>query len=274
MFGIVYSGGCTMRIKFAISEAGKILFPEKDTEPRHVIHAERRGHAIRLEIKAKCTPLALLKLIQHLRDVDCKIVISAPHHTPLQKLPLNVSDSCLYLGQLALKLYEAEHGGLFSSSLKLWPDIKQQTDHLPPAMHAIASKRVQHLDTATALTHFSEEEMREAAFFHPDADHQPHIGKMPENHIWPEYFEANGNAKIETALPRPYGFWLFLVTAAAIATRRPLLHSGHFKTGNASNQSDTKFATLLNPLAAPEEKPTNYRLISLAYRLADEAPLL
>ena len=263
-----------MRTKFAVSAAGNILFSDGKTEKKHVIAAERRGHAVRIEIKEKCTAEALVTLLYQLRNVRCDIVVTKPFHGQTKTRPLSASDACLYLGQFALKLYEEAYHDYFSSSLAFWPDNPEKTQHLPLSMHTIASKYVQHLDTATALTHFNEDEMRDAAFIYPDSDQHPCISKLPHNPIWPDILENGSKHKIATALPHPYGFWLVLVTATALTTRRTILHSGQFKIDAADSQSHSEFARLLTPLAAMKEKPANYRLISLAYRLTDEAPIL
>lgn len=324
-----------MRTNFAISATGHIFFPDETPASRHVIFAERRAHAVKLSIKPNAPPVALMKLLRHIRDIKGQILIESRTAHP-KKLVLETADACIYIGRLALKNYEQAHQSIMTSDIAFWSDYSSIGNHaaapsaiianIPKEITSLANMRLGELDTATALTHLSQAEMQQTTFIYPDADQNLHIGKMPPRLIWPPepYLEAEAHSDWA---PEPFSLWLRLVCEVALAARKPLLHFGQFhmhhtKTNqlpelvgssneanlgeinpgeinpnetipsqtnpsetNSSqinlNQIDTAMSTqqadfirLLYPLTADKEKPDNYRLISLAYRLTDEAPIL
>lgn len=275
-----------MATKFAICANGDIVYPSEKTAPRQMILVERRAQAINVSIKAGCSAWPMVILLRHLRQANAQITLSSSliskDKTPPLNALLNVPETCLFLGQLALSQYEAAHENQFSSSLALWSDLDSLCDELPMTMLNIGSARLTHLDTAAALTHFTEDQLRPAAFFQPDAEQILHIGKMPAApvgpaHVWPTKIDSDESAALQTAVAPPFGIWLTIAAETALATRRPLLQRGWLNCEGDSTTTPpnkTPFVRLFYPLANEAEKPANYRLLTLAYRCADEQVIL
>ena len=329
-----------MRTNFAISATGHLFFPDETPASRYVIFAERRAHAVKLSIKPHAPPVALVKLLRHIRDIKGQILIES-RTAHAKKLVLETAEACIYIGRLALANYEQAHQAVMTSDIAFWSDHHSISNHtaapstrianIPKEITSLANMRLGELDTATALTHFTQAQMQQATFIYPDADQNLHISKMPPTLIWPPepYLEAEAHSDW---LPEPFSQWLRLVCEVALTARKPLLHFGqlhmhHTKSHQlpefdglpsqinpgATNPSETNpsetnpsqinpddrkpnetsasqinlgqidtgtslqqadFIRLLYSLTADKEKPDNYRLISLACRLSDAAPIL
>lgn len=289
-----------MRTHFAISATGHIFFPDEKPSLRFVVSAERRAHALKVKIKPNCTPIALLKLIRHIRDVQTLIIIERPSSRH-NKLTFEPPEACLHIAQIALAHFEKKCDAIMSSSLTVLPlpsDIWDQkkihlecTNTVSDALQRLAQMRLKNLDTATALTHFTEDQLHHAAFFYPDADQNLHISKLPMERIWPSDGQLVGNKSPFGWVTEPYGFWLRLVSEAALATGQPLLHQGYMSFEPFTSQKQTRdsnaetlakrtstkpteFVRLLYPLRSNTEKPTNYRLITMGCTLPDTLSIL
>ena len=289
-----------MRTHFAISAIGHIFFPDELPSLAFVVSAERRAHALKVKIKQNCTPIALLQLMRHVRDIQAPIVIEGPSSRH-DKLTLQTSEACLHIAQIALAHYEKKYDSIMSSSLtNLTPhtDMLDQltmrldcTNAVSDALQILAKMRLKDLDTATALTHFTEDQLHHAAFFYPDAEQKLHIGKLPMERVWPSDAQLVGDESAFDWVIEPYGFWLRLVFEAALATGQPLLQQGYLSLEPTPNQKQiwdskakirgkhtsakpTEFVRLLYPLRSSSEKPSNYRLITIGCTLPDTLSIL
>ena len=276
-----------MRSKFGITENGKIVHPGDKPASHTAIMVERRGHAIKIHIEPDCPVWPLIILLRTIRQARAKIHFTPPLIVEHARYLLDVPEACLLLGRFILNKHEQLHKGAYDSTLSLWDDYIGLFSDLPLAVITIGQARLTHLETATALTHFTEDQMRPAAFYYPDSDQNLHLSKIPKTLCWPETIDRSGDGNLLTALDEADAHWLLIAAETALAIRKPLLQQGWYLGPEPADESEentqdekgaeaatetqnlvqNKFIRLLYPLSALNERPANYRLLSVAYRL-------
>lgn len=282
MLMIQQNGIKQMRSKFGITSSGKIVHPDDTSPSDYAIMVERRGHAIKINIQPDCQVWPLIILLRTIRQARAKIHFTPPLIVEHARYLLDVPEACLLLGRFILEKHEQQQTGCYGSTFGLWDDYIGLFSDLPLPVITIGQARLTHLETAAALTHFTEDQLRPAAFYYPDSEQNLHISKIPKGLCWPETIDMSGDGNLLTSMEEADAHWLLIAAETALAIRKPLLQQGWYLGPEPTDDSDedkadtatdqkqlmqNKFIRLLYPLSAQHERPANYRLLTVAYRL-------
>ena len=258
----------------------------------------RHRQKLTIEIGTRVTANALLGTISHIRSLhtDTFITSKKPAFAGfISSQKLTITQACLVLGQITLSVIERKYEHLRTKKLA----YLQQRDiqKLPSLLHTLADLRLMGLDTSTALTRLDERDMEEIAFIIPTNDKQFKIHKLPLSHDWPSacpYLPL----PVEEILPSAFHLWFTALYQIALSVKRPLIHQCDMliplsqrrdfqaeiaspdllhETGISPSLAAPQWYSLIRilyPLAAETERPSNFRLLTIAITLKDDHILL
>lgn len=251
----------------------------------------RRGKKMHVDVGYRVTPYALFSALGHLRAVTSGIFITSAKSQMGQKIPfdtaLSASEACFHLGNYLLSLIEQRSEIFHTKDLSIL--TQEKVANLPVGLQGLSNLKMQRMPTAQALSMLDENAMANTSFIVPSTkmsfgESGYRVRKLPKDMIWPSE-ETYLPLAFSQLLPAPYAPWYNSLCHVALCVRRPLLHRAQIKlTINEKHLSvsntDASASPLLErpiwfevtrilyPLAAPSEKPMNFRL--LIYSLIDE----
>lgn len=258
----------------------------------------RHRQKLMIEIGTRVTANALLGTIGHIRSLqtDTFITSKKPAFAGfLTSQKLSITQACLVLGQITLAVIERKYEHLRTTKL----DYLTQRDaqKLPAKLHSLADLRLMGLDTSTALTRLEERDMEEIAFIIPTNDKHFKIHKLPLSHDWPSHCPYLP-LPVEEILPSSFHLWFTALYQIALSVKRPLIHhcdmmiplsqrrdfEAELASPNILQQNEISpslaspqwysLIRILYPLAADTEKPSNFRLLTIAITRKDDHILL
>ena len=243
----------------------------------------RKGMTVRVDIGARVTPMAVFVAMSQLRILPQQIMIVSRKKTLSEFLTLDAhlkaNEVCLQLGRLLLHLLEKRHPIFATKRLDLLDNDKVAS--LPDPLQKLGRLRLLKLPTSDALSHLDEKDMTECSFLHPEADSSYRVRKMPQSAIWPApvtYLPL----PLTEILSSPYALWFNSLCHIALCVKLPLCHiadiqltvpdteAARHRSWAQDDQIHSKWQQtirILYPLAAPSEKPANYRLLMCAANL-------
>ena len=273
-------------MKIVIDHLGKVKSSERETASASGLLLTNKRQKFTLQIGARVTPQALLSTCRHIRALNARVTIEAQTKSHLKYFPYpenTVPDTCLGLGRLALRLIEQRYELFRTDELR---DFQDPTlGRLPRIMAPLLHPRLFTKETALALAQLDESDLSATSFVMPDGDKGFRIKKMPLHYVWPApcpYLPL----PLEEIVPSPFHHWYQALYHTALCVRRPLIHVGQMKLALRQSRKDDdgnpiptaelvnhvlphhadwyEMIRILYPLAAPRERPANYRLLSLS----------
>ena len=240
----------------------------------------RKGMIVRVDIGSRVSPMAVFIAMSHVRILHQQIMVISRKKTLSAFLSLDAhlkaNEARLQLGRLLLHLLEKRHPIFATKSLHVLDS--EIVAKLPDPLQKLGRLRLMKLPTCDALTHLDENDMAECSFLHPDADSGYRVRKMPQSAIWPSpvtYLPL----PLTEILSSPYAIWYNSLCQIALCVRQPLCHIADMQLTPLATEAAQHHAwaqddqihskwqqtiRILYPLAAPSEKPANYRLLMCA----------
>ena len=267
-------------MKIQIDQNGMIQHSDRAKTIASGLQIMRHRQKLTIEIGTRATAHAFLGAINHIRSLQADTYITskkpafASFITP-QKL--TIPQACLILGQIALLVIERKYEHLKTNKI----DYLRQNDvqALPSPLQCLTDLRLIGLDTSTALTRFEERDMAPITFIIPTSDSHFKIHKLPQTHLWPAacpYLPL----PLEEIIPASFHLWYSALFQISLSVKRPLIHHCDMliplhQTNNPDNQTDElspplstpqwySLIRILYPLAADNERPANFRLLTIA----------
>ena len=288
-------------MKIQLDQNGNTIESLADVTRASGILLSRKGKEMRVDIGNRASTSALFAAIGHLRSVTSRIHITSAKSSLASLIPfdtkLTASDACFYLAKLLLQ--QVEHRHEFYETKELCALTQDMVPSLPVALHSLCNLRMHRMDTAAALSMIDETDMANTSFIMPSGemaygDFGYRVRKLPEQTVWPSddtYLPLSFNQLLSVA----YAPWYNSLCHIALCVRRPMLQRAQIRLSLHDTQSlaidddmpDTasehshktmirhhqseadmlasptwhEITRILYPLAAPNEKPANFRLL-------------
>lgn len=288
-------------MKIQLDQNGKTIESLSGITRASGILLSRKGKEMRVEIGNRASTSALFAAMSHLRSVTCRIYITSAKASLAAMIPfdtrLSASEACFHLAKLLLQ--QVEHRHEFYETKELCVLTQDMVPKLPMALHSLCSLRMHRMDTAAALSMIDETEMTNTSFIVPSSEMSfselgYRVRKLPDESLWPSD-ETYLPLSFGQLLSPAYAPWYNSLCHIALCVRRPMLQRAQLRLSlpNARSISahedlaDTirdpghkgmmshpqseaallaapswhEITRILYPLAAPNEKPANFRLL-------------
>lgn len=289
-------------MKIQLDQNGKTIESLSDVTRASGILLSRKGKEMRVDIGNRVSTSALFAAMSHLRSITCRIYLSSTKVSLASLIAfdtkLTASEACFYLAKLLLQQVENRHELYQTKEICLL--TQDRVPGLPVALHSLCNLRMHRMDTAAALSMIDETDMKNTSFIVPSSemaygDFGYRVRKLPDDALWPSddtYLPLSFGQLLSAA----YAPWYNSLAHTALCVRRPLLqhaqirlslHNVHSalmgddalepsrefsqKSLTSLPQSEAEMLAspawyditrILYPLAAPNEKPANFRLLS------------
>ena len=248
-----------MRAQIAITRSGVTQASSSQEPPDGGVLARRTNADFRVTLHRKVSEAALVQLLRSLRALAPDFLMSLETGDKLAE-QLTRQQACHHIALRALGSIERSNEASFMSNLELFdamdpPAALQSENLLRLAQLDLAGK-----DAPTALMQASAADIRNLVSVGQNRSMRLYFLAHPWEFVWPASLPENGTP-IDEGADTPSLQWLALVYEAAFAIQAPLFQHGFLRLHGGPMRPFQRF---IYPITPPQERPSNYRVLSTA----------
>ena len=248
-----------MRAQIAITHTGITQASSDHKPPDGGVLARRTNGEFRVTLHRKFSEAALVQLLRSLRALAPDFQMSLETETKFAEY-LTRQQACHHIALRAMGTLERANEAVFMSNLELFDRT------LPPAsLQSENLLRLANLDLAgkdapVALMQASAANIRNLVSVGQNRSMRLYFLAHPWEFVWPASLPENG-IPLDERRDAPSLRWLALVYEAAFAIQAPLFQHGFLRLHGGPMRP---FQRLICPITPPQERPSNYRVLSTA----------
>lgn len=246
-----------MRARIAINDQGMILGSDGETIPNHGFLVLRKKNVIHIHMEAVPSYAAIVVMLHTLRAIRAIVHLHQPHSLITK---YSVSEFCVLLGQRGLQHLQKDADSPFRSQISLFRRDDIARHDISKQLAKIGLLEVRDIASATTLMQASAFNNPNLVVVAPNRLMRFFFIALPPECDWP-VIAPRTHFPIDEECDELTARWLTLPYETALATKAPLFQHGSIKL---SARKTVAFHRIIVPISPASDRPTNYRILSLA----------